>query len=74
MSLEIRGRPWSAVMTTRPGIANPVTNSSQTPMAYFALCVPVESANRGFNNWASCKASLSGTLMRCRMRQSATAS
>ena len=42
-------------MTTRPGTANPVTNSSQTPMAYFALCVPVESANRGFNNWASCK-------------------
>ena len=55
MSLEIRGLPWSAVMTTRPGIANPVTNSSQTPMAYFALCVPVESANRGFNSWASCK-------------------
>ena len=54
MSLEISGLPWSAVMTTRPGIANPVTNSAQTLMAYFALCVPVEPANRGLNNWASC--------------------
>ena len=55
MSLEIRGLPWSAEISTRPDIANRVTNSSQTLMAYFALCVPVESANKGFNNGASCK-------------------
>ena len=42
-------------MTTRPDIANPVTNSPKTLTVYFALCVPVRSANKGFNNWASCK-------------------
>ena len=38
------------IMTTRPDIANPVTNSPKTLTAYFALCVPVRSANKGFNN------------------------
>ena len=46
-------------MTTRPDIANPVTISPKTPTAYFALCVPVRSANKGFNNGASCKVKIS---------------